>query len=296
MLKTSLTSAATTTPGISSFTTPEPVLPDLEVTSVNKQITNPTYSAALPGGEAYVVHKNIQVVKINSTGQTVKGLYDSNTGNSIRGLVLVGSFLYVIHHYGDIIEIQPHTGQLPKPYTIPDVNYVANYASLYSDPSEVRHTDTLHFVDYFDGNVFSYNLTSGVKQVHVSGLDYPTSVSYSFSHDSIYYIVCQEGNSMVNVYNSSWGLVSSFGGYGSKDGDLNGPFAAIVTSNTTIMVADTYNKRMSVFTTKGDFLYNLVIDELQSKKPESLSYFKPWLWIRHFTVKGSGLYRYNLNQ
>ena len=115
-------------------------------------------------------------------------------------------------------------------------------------------------------NVFSYNLTSGVKQVHVSGLKYATSVSYSISDGSIYYVVCQQGNNMVTVYNSSWGLVSSMGKTGSEDGDLSQPSSAIVSSNNTILVADNFNSRISEFTMDGKFVNNLRIDGVKRPK------------------------------
>ena len=82
MTQDSQASGTTITPVTSSVTS-DSVTPDLEVTSVNNQITRPKYSAALPGEEAYVVNDNSQVLKINSTGHSVKVLYDCNSCNSI---------------------------------------------------------------------------------------------------------------------------------------------------------------------------------------------------------------------
>ena len=90
---------------------------------------------------------------------------------------------------------------------------------------------------------------------------------------------------MINVYNSSWYLVSSFGGEGAGDGDLNSLTAAILSSNETILVSDTSNNRISVFATKGDFLYHLQMNEIQIESPTALSYVKPFLWIAHYTNK-----------
>ena len=288
MSETSITSGTTITPVTRSVTTPEQVLPDLEVTSVNKQILDPDFTNALPGGEAYVVNRNSQVMKLNNTGHTVKMLYDCNLCDDIGGLFLLGSYLYVVHGNGTTLEIQPHTGQLHKTYNIPNVTSVGNNAPLWSDPSEIPHTDIVHLIDYREKNVFSYNLTSGVKQVHVSGLNGPTSVSYSISDDSIYYIVCEMSNHKIHVYNSSWGRVNSFGGYGTGDGDLRYPTAAIGFSNNSIIVS---GSRISVFTRNGDFLYHLLIDLIDL---ESLSYFRPYLWIEH--NMGFGLYRSTLDQ
>ena len=100
---------------------------------------------------------------------------------------------------------------------------------------------------------------------------------------------------MVNVYNSSWGLESSFGGYGSEDGKLGNPYAAFMSPNNTVLVADHVNDRFSMFTMEGEFLNHLfLIDPL--KDPEALSYCEPYLWVQHYTNNSYGLYRYRLDQ
>ena len=266
----------------------KPVL-DLDVTAVNHQITNPWRVAALPEGEAAVVNGWGQVVKINKTGQTIKELYNCQSCNNIRGLLLLGSNLYVIHKNGTIVEIQPHTGQLLNVYHIPDVSYIRHYGSLWSDPSKIPNTDILLLSD-FTGEVFSYNLTSRHKQVHLTYLTNPTSVSYSFYNNSTHYIVCQLGRHTISIYDSSWDLVSSFGGYGSSDGDLYHPYAAIMSYNNTILVSDHYNNRISVFTTDGVFLYHHLTQSDGIKYPSALSYYKPYFWV----VNNSKLYRYRL--
>ena len=76
MTQTNQTSITSGTIIANRITTSEPFLPDLEVTTVNKEMTIPVFSAALPGGEAYVLEDWRKVVKINNTGQTVKVLYD----------------------------------------------------------------------------------------------------------------------------------------------------------------------------------------------------------------------------
>ena len=279
----------TWTPGVTSATQEmlnRPVL-DLDVTAVNNQIYNPRFVAALPEGEAAVVNGGNQVVKINKTGQTIKELYDCQACyNYIQGLLLLGSNLYVIHGNGGIVEIQPHTGDLLNVYHIPDVNGINHYGSLWSDPSKIPNTDILLLPDFNKGEVFSYNLTSRHKQVLLTGLSSPTSVSYSFCNNSTHYIVCQHGRHTISIYNSSWDLVSSFGGYGSH------PFAAIMSYDNTILVSDYYNHRISVFTTDGVFLDHLLTQSDDLNYLRALSYYKPYLWVvNRFS---SQLYRYRL--
>ena len=267
----------------------KPVL-DLNATVVNQQINDPCYVAALPGGEAAVVNDWSQVVKINKTGQTIKELYDCQLCyDYIEGLLLLGSNLYVTHSNGTVVEIQPHTGDLLNVYNIPDVDYIRHYASLWSEPSKIPNTDILLLLDWNKGEVFSYNLPSRHKQVHLTGLLDPSSVSYSFYNNSTYYIVCQHFFHTISIYDSSWDLVSSFGGHGSSDGYLRFPYAAIMSYNNTILVSDNYNDRISVFTTDGVFLYHLLTQSDGIYRPYALSYYKPYLWV---VQSNNILYRY----
>ena len=279
------------TPVHSTAATKEPVLPNLEVTDVNKEINDPSFIAALPSGEAAVVIEGSKVVKINKTGHTVKVLYNCNSCYNIGGLILLGNYLYAVHYNGTIAKIHPHTGQV---YQIPNVDRVTYHCSLWFNPSEIPNTDILLLTDTDEGEVFSYNLSSGEKQVHVTGLSGPSCVSYIFSHGSTRYIVTDGDRHMINIYNSSWGIESQFGGYGSGDGKLIEPYAAIMSSNNYIMVSDKYNYRISKFTTKGEFLQHLKTDIIE---PDTLSYFEPYLWVRYYTEDFNyGLYRYSLDQ
>ena len=275
----------------SSVRLDKPVL-DLNVRAVNHQINSPWRVAALPAGEAAVVIDGNQVVKINKTGQTVKELYSCrcDSSNHIWGLLLLGSNLYVTHKKGIIVEIQPHRGQLLNVYNVSDVGIINYFGSLWSDPSKIPNTDILLLTDFGINEVFSYNLTSRHKQVHLTGLSDPRSVSYSFYDNSTHYIVCQYGDNTISIYNSSWDHVSSFGGSGSSDGYLHGPHAAIMSYNNTILVSDYNNNRVSVFTADGVFLYHLLTQSDGIYRPHALSYYKPYLWV----ITGATLYRYRL--
>ena len=272
----------TSTPDITTSTAPalltKPVL-DLNVTALNHQITNPRFVAALFGGEAAVVNEYSQVMKINKTGHTIKELYNCQSCNNIYGLLLLGSNLNVIHSNGTIVEIQLHTGQLLNVCNISDVHGVYYFGSLWSDPSKIPNIDILLLPDSDKGEVFSYNLTSEHKQVHLTGLSFPTSVSYSFYNNSTHYIVSQYRSHTISIYNSAWDPVLSFGGYGGDDGDLIYPLAAIMSYNNTILVTDYSNHRISVFTTDGVFLYHLLTQSDGINGPTALSYYKPYLWV-----------------
>ena len=276
------------TPVPSTAATKIPVLPDLEVTDINKEITDPVFVAALPSGEAAVVNTLSQVLKINQTGHTVKVLYNCNSCNNIGGLILLGNYLYVVHDNGTIAQIHPHTVQVQNVYQIPNVDKVEYHCSLWLNPSEIPNTGILHLTDSERGEVFSYNLTSRVKQVHVTGLAGPLCVSYIFSDGSTRYIVAESYKTNIYIFNSSWGTESKFGAFGFEDGQLFGPYAAIMSSNNSILVPDFENRRISVFTTKGEFLHHLLTN---IAFPYAISYYEPYLWVKHSTGNKPGLYR-----
>ena len=259
------------TPGVSTSTTKQSsvrkhqTIPDLEIinkpilnlnmTAVNHQVNQPWRIAALNGGEAAVVNVGNLVVRINKAGQTIKELYSCrcDSSNAIWGLLLLGSNLYVPHKNGSIVEIRPHTGQLLDVYNVSDVGRLNYFGSLWSEPSKIPNTEILLLTDSSKGEVFSYNLTSGHKHVHLRGLSGPRTVSYSFSANYTSYIVCETEHYVINIYNSSWKLLISFGGYRKSDGELHDPHAAIFSYNNTILVSDTFNNRISEFTTDGMF-------------------------------------------
>ena len=264
--------------------TPVPEKQELDVTAVNNQIKVKRFIGALPSGGAAIVNNGSQVFKINSQGQTVAELYDCNLCKNIFGLVLLGINLYVIHSNGTVVEIQSLTGQLLEVYSVTDVIRIRHYGTLWSDPSKIPNTDILLLPDNSKGEVFSYSLTSKVKEVKVVGLKKPKSVTYFFSKNAVFYIVCQYWASVsINVYNSSWHLLYAFGGNGSADGNLYKPYGVIVSSNNSIIVSDRGNHRISVFTIDGEFLHHIPIAGIQ--KPYALSYFKPNLWVRYKTER-----------
>ena len=240
--------------------------------------------AALPFGEAAVADDQSKVVKINNAGQSIKVLYDCNSCRNISGLILLGNYLYVVHYNGTILKIQPDTGELFNVYYIPDVSYATYSCSLWFNPA-VPNPDILLLAEAVKGEVFSYNLSSGEKQVHVTGLSYPRCASYMFSDSSTGYIVNDYNKKKINIYDASWEIKSTFGGFFAS--------AAVMTSNNSVLVTDFDNNRISEFTTKGVFLHHLLTD---ISYPFGISYYEPYLWVKHFMLKKfkQGLYRYSL--
>ena len=248
--------------------------------------------AALPGGKAvfnnYMWYNDTDnVLKIDSQGKVTQVIYSCvGCPSSIYGLLVLGDYLYFVHGNGTVIQ----TGVLCR-FTSPDVfrSRAIHSGSLYSRPDKIPDSDSLLLCDQNQAEVFTFNLSTGEKQVHISGLNGPRSVSYFFKDKMTYYIICESGNHSINVYNATWHLIRRIGRKGSDDGELNYPrAAAIVSDEYTIIILDRENYRVSEFSFDGTFLRHILADV---GRPTYMSYYYPFLWLGYGTAN---LRRYKL--
>ena len=238
-------------------------------------------------------NKTCQVLRLDSQGKIKYNIYSCVRCNYIEGLLVLGDYLYIIHYNGTVIKTLVSNGRVINVTTIPDVISVTNSGSLYSNPDRIPDKQTLLLCDWRKGEVFTFKPSTGQKKVRITGLSRPTSVSYIFYNNTVYYIVCEYGNHRITVYNNTWNRIRTIGRYASDDGELNGPTSAIVSDEDTIIISDYLNHRISEFTFNGTFLRHLLVSSHGIYRPESMSYYYPHLWLRHggYLYK---LYRYNL--
>ena len=219
--------------------------------------------------------------------------------SGISGLLVLGDYLYIIRYNGRVIKTRVSDGRVMNVTTIPDVRRVAHTGSLYSNPDKIPDKQTLLLCDFNKGEVFTFKPSTGQKKVHITGLRYPTSVSYLFYNNTVYYIVCEYGNyritgsHRINVYNNTWDLIRTIGRRGSDDGELNEPMSAIVSDEDTIIISDYNNHRISEFSFNGTFLHHLLVSSDGIRHPYFMSYYYPHLWMTHGGHPYK-LYRYNL--
>ena len=257
------------------------------------------FVAALPGGGAVVSNyirnnKTDQVLKISSQGKVTQTIYTCvSCSSDIRGLLVLGDFLYITHSNGTVLKTSVSDGQVLSISTIPDVSFVTHLGSLYSNPDMIPDKQTLLLCDRAKGEVFTFKPSTGRKQVRITGLSHPRSVSYFFHNKTIFYIVCEEGRDRINVYNNTWDLIRTIGTPGSILGELNSPMSAIVSDEDTIITSDRYNHRISEFSYNGTFLHYLLVSSDGILFPHSMSYHYPHLWLVHNGFPFE-LYRYNL--
>ena len=255
--------------------------------------------AALPGGEAVVDNyidnnKTRQVLRLDSQGKITNNIYSCVGCNSIEGLLVLGDYLYIIHDNGTVIKTRVSNGHVMDVTTIPDVRVVYHTGSLYSNPDKIPDKQTLLLCDYSKHEVFTFKPSTGQKNVRITGLNYPRSVSYLFYNNTVYYIVCEGWGYRITVYNNTWDRIRTIGRRGYDDGELNYPTSAIVSNEDTIIISDWFNNRISEFSFNGTFLHHLLVSSDGIYRPWSLSYYYPHLWMTHGGSYPYKLYRYNL--
>ena len=272
-----------------------PVL-DLNMNDVNPQMTFIYRVAALPDGGAFVYnHVNFtsQVLRVNVTGQVIQLVHQcvGCSQHSLLGLLVLNNNLYVIYYNGTLVQININNTNTVQVYQVPDVRFMVHYGSLSYHPSVITHPDLLLLVDFDKDEIFSYNVTSKNKQVHLTDIWKPTSVSFISYNSHHYYIVCEQWNHRVLIYNSTWGLYQTLGGTrGSGDGRLNIPQSSIGLPDGSVIISDTYNNRVCLFTIHGKFVRHLLTRSDGLLRPRAMSLSLPYLWV----VGNDRLYRYKL--
>ena len=271
------------------------------MTDVNPQMTEIWRVAALPDGGAFV-HNYVrsyrrytdQVWRVNVTGQVIQHVYQC-VWCFLRGLLVLNNNLYVIYRSGTLVQININNTNTVQVYQVPNVWTMVHYGSLSYHPSVITHPDLLLLADLDKGEIFSYNVTSKNKQVHLTGLGGPSSVSIMTYNSHLYYVVCDYVNHQVHVYNSTWGLYQTLGGTGSGDGQLSLPDSAIGLPDGSVIISDCYNNRVSLFNICGRFVRHLLTRSDGLHRPRAMSISLPYLWLtddRRSYI--SRLYRYKL--
>ena len=271
---------------------------DLNTTRTAPELSSITL-AALPGGGAVINNYNSQVLRLDSQGKVTQLIYSCERCD-IEGLLILGDLLYIVHLNGTVLETGVSDGRSFDVYNIPDVSYVTHTGSWYSKPDRIPDKQTLLLCDFFRGEVFTFKPSTGQKQVRITGLRDPTSVSYYFYNNTVYYIVCEAGSQRINVgvhiYDKRWHQIRTIrrGGSDDEQGGPSLPQSAIVSDEDTIITSDRWNHRISEFSFNGTFLRHLLVSSDGIKEPQSMSYYYLHLWVVHGSYPPYRLYRYNL--
>ena len=242
--------------------------------------------AALPDGQAVTqILKNNTVVRVNKQGVIVNNLY---TGPDVGGLIVQGSHLFVLHENGTVVQMQPEDGHILYVYNT-GVSTLLNFGHHHTDLCDIDQ-NILLLLSGSLGNVYTYNISSQTLQLRVNNLNVPRSVTHGCVDGSVVYVVCETQAHKVHVYNAGWSLVSSFGEFGTGNGQLYYPHVAVVSDQGYIFVTDTRNYRVSMSTSDGQFVKNILTYKAD-ERPWPLSVRGNCLWV---TTSSRRLTRYIL--
>ena len=246
-------------------------------------------SLTLPDGQVITtIRSNKTVVKMNLKGQILKDLYK---GSETRGLLFQGSSLFVIHKNGTIVQIQPQDGLILNVYFFDKIN-LYNMANHQTDNCNVPDEILLIVSIGIDDKVYAYNISSQtLKIIRIGKVNDPTSVSHGcINGKAVYVVIANQDTFGVHVYNATWSRITRFGRSGNENGQVKRPFAAVVSDQGQIIVADSNNYRVSMFTLYGQFVKHLIPFK-GTEKPQTLSLKGQHLWV---TTSSGRLMRYIL--
>ena len=115
-------------------------------------------------------------------------------------------------------------------------------------------------------------------KIAVSNLTSPVNVNIMRSEGEVLYLVTCHGTNSVDVYDEGWKLVRTFGGEGQADGQMRNPCRTTFTKQG-ILVADQFNHRISLYSTEGKFLKQILTSNDEIQYPFGLLFTRPCLWL-----------------
>ena len=98
------------------------------------------------------------------------------------------------------------------------------------------------------------------------------------SEGEVLYLVTCHGTHSVDVYDDRSKLMCTFGGRGKEDGQMMYPWGTTFTKQG-ILVADQFNHRISLYSTEGKFLKQIVTSNDEIQFPLGLLFIRPCLWL-----------------
>ena len=236
--------------------------------------------AAIPYGQAVFIDRRRRqfiVQKVDKQGNGRRWVKKCTC--KMGGILALGDSVFLVHD--NRVSKYKHRNMVGGTfYSINHNGSMWNTGSLASDPSMIPDQDQLLLVD--KQNVFTYKMSTRETTIRLRGLlSNPRSVSYAFYEKTMMYIVCMTSTHRIEIFDANWSRTRIIGRYGSSDGQLKQPHAAIVSSYNTIIVADHDNNRLSEFTMEGQFVRQILNSSDGIFKPKALSFWSPYLWVVH---------------
>ena len=126
--------------------------------------------------------------------------------------------------------------------------------------------------------VVEFNLNTNTAREVVNYLESPYNLNVIKKEGCVMYCVSCPGTHSVMVYDDTWNLLFTLGGYGSEDGQLIYPYGVTCTTEG-ILVADQSNQRISQFSFDGTFMKHILSNKDGIGRPLSIAFNSPYLWL-----------------
>ena len=158
----------------------------------------------------------------------------------------------------------------------PEVKYNPTINGILS--MKVLNESCVLLLSRYEKRITEFNPHNNQTNTVVFNLKGPVYVNIMRSEGEVLYLVtCQETHS-VDVYDEGWKLMRTFGGYGEADGQMMYPFGTTFTKQG-ILVADQHNHRISLYSTEGKFLKQILKSNDEIQYPLGLLFIRKCLWL-----------------
>ena len=158
----------------------------------------------------------------------------------------------------------------------PEVKYNPTINGILS--MKVLNESCVLLLSRFEKRITEFNPHNNQTKTVVSNLKDPVHVNIMKSEGEILYLVTCHGTHSVDVYDEGWKLMHTFGGYRQADGQMMYPFGTTFTKQG-ILVADQHNHRISLYSTEGKFLKQILTSDDEIQYPVGLLFTRPCLWL-----------------
>ena len=264
----------------------------LDVKASNPDLESLWDVLPLHDGTVLVCNKKggkLHVIRLSDQGVVIRNLI--TTDKDITGFILMSEIeCLVLYKDGSLQTVRIEDGEiLGSEKQVPDVKWL--YDGLKVDDEKVL------LVDRGKGEIFTYELKNGKKDVVIDKLNHPSSIDKAVTNQGVVYIVSVWGADEVHVYSDTWRMVRSIkvgSGQGRGDG-LHYSDTARVLPDNTFIVSDTGNHRVSCFTIDGDFKGHVLEESHGIRRPRKLTVQYPNVWVSYgdspYNIKCYQIYR-----
>jgi DNA-binding beta-propeller fold protein YncE len=226
--------------------------------SGNGQFKNPYGVAVAGNGDVYVTdYSNDRVQEFSSSGEYLTKWGSIGSGNG----QLLNPYGVAVAANGEVL-VGEYGGNRVDEFSSTGV-YITNWGSYGAGNGQVKNpsgvaiaaTGVLYVADYKNSRIdkFAAFPATPVRFGSMAGqFDEPASVAAT--PNGYAYYVADAGRNRIQSFSMSGEYLTTWGSYGSENGQFSNPHAVAVAASGDVYVADTGNKRIQEFSPTGAYI------------------------------------------